>query len=84
MSFKINPKETVAFVGKSGVGKSTIFSLLCKMYNNYDGEITIDGINIKELDRDSIRGNITIFIFLILFYIKKICVITRISSVSIN
>ena len=30
------------------------------MYNNYDGEITIDGINIKELDRDSIRGNITI------------------------
>lgn len=60
MSFKINPKETVAFVGKSGVGKSTIFSLLCKMYNNYDGEITIDGINIKELDRDSIRGNITI------------------------
>lgn len=60
MSFKINPKETVAFVGKSGVGKSTIFSLLCKMYNNYDGEIIIDGINIKELDRDSIRGNITI------------------------
>ena len=60
MSFKINPKETVAFVGKSGVGKSTIFSLLCKMYNNYDGEITIDGINIKELDGDSIRGNITI------------------------
>ncbi|MBO5349531.1 MAG: ABC transporter ATP-binding protein [Clostridia bacterium] len=60
MSFKINSKETVAFVGKSGVGKSTIFSLLCKMYNNYDGEIKVDGINIKELDRDSIRGNITI------------------------
>lgn len=60
MSFKVDSNETVAFVGKSGVGKSTIFSLLCKMYNNYDGEIKIDGVNIKELDRDSIRGNITI------------------------
>lgn len=60
MSFKVNSNETVAFVGKSGVGKSTIFSLLCKMYNNYDGEIKIDGVNIKELDKDSIRGNITI------------------------
>ncbi len=60
MNFKVNSNETVAFVGKSGVGKTTIFSLLCKMYNNYDGEIKIDGVNIKELDRDSIRGNITI------------------------
>ena len=60
MSFKVNANETAAFVGKSGVGKSTIFSLLCKMYDNYEGNITIDGVNIKELDRDSIRGNITI------------------------
>ena len=60
LSFKINANETVAFVGKSGAGKTTIFNLLCKMYDIDSGVITIDGINIKELDKDSIRGNITI------------------------
>jgi len=60
LNLKVNANETVAFVGKSGAGKTTIFKLLCKMYDNYKGTITIDGINIKELDKDSIRGNITI------------------------
>ena len=60
LSFKVNANETVAFVGKSGAGKTTIFSLLCKMYDNYKGKITIDGVDIKKLDKDSIRGNITI------------------------
>ena len=60
LTFKVNEKETVAFVGKSGTGKSTIFNLLCKMYDISDGEIKIDGQNIQELDKESIRGNITI------------------------
>ena len=59
-NFKVNANETVAFVGKSGAGKTTIFNLLCKMYDNYKGTITIDGNNIKDLDKDSIRGNMTI------------------------
>ena len=58
--FKVNANETVAFVGKSGVGKTTIFNLLCKMYDNYDGLITIDNKDLRKLDKDSIRGNITI------------------------
>ena len=60
LSFKIHANETVAFVGKSGAGKTTIFNLLCKMYQIDSGEITIDNVNIEELDKDSIRGNITI------------------------
>ena len=60
MSFKIKSNETVAFVGKSGVGKTTIFSLLCKLYNVKTGDIFIDGKNINDLDEDSIRNNITI------------------------
>lgn len=60
LSFKINANETVAFVGKSGAGKTTIFNLLCKMYDVDSGSITIDGVDIKKLDKDSIRGNITI------------------------
>jgi putative lipid A export ATP-binding/permease protein msbA len=60
MNFKIKANSTVAFVGKSGSGKTTVFNLLCKMYNIESGKITIDGIDIRELDKDSIRGNITI------------------------
>ena len=60
LSFKVNANETVAFVGRSGAGKTTIFNLLCKMYDIDDGEITIDNVNINTLDEESIRGNITI------------------------
>lgn len=60
INFKIEANSTVAFVGKSGVGKTTIFNLLCKMYDIESGTITIDGIDIRELDKDSIRGNITV------------------------
>lgn len=60
LSFKVNSNETVAFVGKSGAGKTTIFSLLCRMYDVKDGTITIDGVDIRKLDKDTIRGNITI------------------------
>lgn len=60
LTFEVKPNETVAFVGKSGAGKTTIFNLLCKMYDVNQGKITIDGVNISELDKDSIRGNITI------------------------
>ena len=60
LSFKVKANETVGFVGKSGAGKTTIFNLLCKMYDIDKGTITIDGVDINTLDEDSIRGNITI------------------------
>ena len=60
LNFKINSGEMVGFVGKSGAGKTTIFNLLCKMYDVRTGEILIEDKNIKELDEESIRGNITI------------------------
>ena len=60
INFNVKSNETVAFVGKSGAGKTTIFNLLCKMYDSYNGTITIDGTDIKNLDKDTIRGNITI------------------------
>lgn len=60
VNFKINPNETVSFVGKSGSGKSTIFNLIAGLYYPSNGQILIDGIPITELDKDSIRGNLSI------------------------
>lgn len=59
-SFKVNKGETVAFIGKSGSGKSTIFNLLGKLYTIDKGQILLDGIDINTLDEDSIRKNMTI------------------------
>ena len=55
VSFKVNPKETVAFVGSTGSGKTTILSLLCRNYDIQKGEILIDGINIKKIKISSLR-----------------------------
>ena len=60
LSFKVKSGQTVGFIGKSGVGKTTIFSLLCKLYEINSGEILIENTNINKLDEESIRGNITI------------------------
>ena len=80
LSFKVNANETVAFVGKSGGGKTTIFSLIDKLYTVNDGEITIDGIDINELDKDSIRNNISIITqspYIFNFTIKENLKITK-------
>lgn len=60
INLKIDANKIYGIVGKSGEGKTTIFNLLCKLYDNQEGSILLDGINIKELDEESIRGNITI------------------------
>ncbi len=60
LSFTIKPNEKIAFVGKSGSGKSTIFSLLCKLYNVDDGSIFLDGKDINTLDESSIRDNMSL------------------------
>ena len=60
VSFKVNPLEDVALVGKSGSGKSTLFNLLTKSYDNYEGIITIDGVDIKKLNQKTLIDSISI------------------------
>lgn len=60
MSFEIKPNQKVAFVGKSGAGKTTIFSLITKLYSIDEGEILLDGHNINDLNCDSLRNNMSI------------------------
>ena len=55
----INKGEKIAVVGKNGAGKTTIVNLLMDFYDNYSGEILIDGINIKDIDKDSYRKKIS-------------------------
>lgn len=58
VSFKINVGETVAFVGATGAGKTSIISLITRLYDIQRGEILIDGINIKELKLEDLRKNV--------------------------
>ena len=60
ISFKVNPGETVAIVGATGAGKSTIISLLNRFYDIKTGTITIDDIDIKEMQLASLRQQIAI------------------------
>ena len=55
VSFKVSAKQTVAFVGSTGSGKTTILSLICRNYDIQKGEILIDGINIKKIKISSLR-----------------------------
>ena len=55
VSFHIDPRETVAFVGSTGSGKSTILSLICRNYDIQKGQILIDGIDIKDIKIASLR-----------------------------
>lgn len=59
-NLKINENDTVAIVGKSGEGKSTIFNLLSKLYEINSGDILYDNVSIKELNENTIRKNISI------------------------
>ena len=55
VSFHIQPKQTVAFVGSTGSGKTTILSLICRNYDIQKGQILIDGIDIKKIKISSLR-----------------------------
>lgn len=58
LSMQIHSGETVAFVGPSGAGKTTISSLIPRFYDVQDGGIEIDGIDIRDMTKNSLRSNI--------------------------
>lgn len=60
VSFKINKGENVAFVGATGAGKTSIISLINRLYDIQKGEILIDGVNIKNMDKYELRKNISV------------------------
>lgn len=60
LSFTIEPNTTVAFVGKSGSGKSTILNLMSKMAEVEGGQVLIDGVNVNSLSKETLRNAISL------------------------
>ncbi len=60
ISFKINPGETLAILGKTGSGKSSILSLVSRMYDTTEGNILIDNKTIKDVNLNDLRNNISV------------------------
>ena len=60
LTMKIEPNKKIAVVGRSGNGKSTLFNLLLRYFDVCDGVITLDGIDIRELDETSLRRNVSV------------------------
>jgi len=60
LDLKLEPNKKIAIVGRSGNGKSTLFNLILRYFDSTKGEILVDGINIKELNEETLRNNISI------------------------
>jgi len=58
ISFKVNKGETIALVGATGAGKSSVINLLTRFYDINQGEILIDGISVKNYELNSLRNNV--------------------------
>ena len=60
INFSLSPGETVAFVGATGAGKSSIINLLSRFYEYQKGEIMVDGDELRDIDMDLIRKNVAV------------------------
>ncbi len=58
VSFTVEPGEMIGLVGKSGAGKSTTINLICRFYDAQEGEITIDGVDIRHIAQKDLRSQI--------------------------
>lgn len=60
INFKAKPGQTVAIIGPTGSGKSTLTNLICRFYDCDGGQVLVDGVNVKELDVRKLRENISV------------------------
>lgn len=58
ISFKVNRGETIAFIGSTGSGKSTLINLVPRFYDVSEGEVLVDGINVKEYKQEALRNKL--------------------------
>lgn len=58
INFRVKKGQTVGIIGTTGSGKSTVMNLLCRFYDTSEGEVLVDGVNVKDLDLYDLRDNI--------------------------
>jgi len=61
VSFKVNKGETIAFIGSTGSGKSTLINLVPRFYDATEGEVFVDGINVKDWEQESLNNRLRIY-----------------------
>lgn len=84
ISFVINPGEAIAFVGATGAGKSSIINLITRFYDIQKGEILLDGVNIKDIDKFELRKNIGVVLQDVFIFTGTIEENIRLNNNSIN
>lgn len=60
IDFEVKKGQTIGIIGTTGAGKSTLINLLCRFFDVTDGEILVDGVNVKDMDLYDLRDNIGI------------------------
>ena len=84
VSFKINPRDSVAIIGTNGSGKSTIIKLMCGYFGPTEGQILFDGVELREIDREHLRNNISLVSQKVVLFnrtvLENICYGTNISK----
>ena len=60
INLKVDVGQTIAFVGNSGGGKTTMVNILPRFYDIKSGSLTIDGVDVRDIELDSLRSNIAV------------------------
>ncbi len=60
VSLKAKPGETIAIIGPTGSGKSTLVNLICRFYDCSEGEVLVDNVNVKEMDLRTLRSKVSV------------------------
>ena len=84
VSFVVQPGESVAFVGYTGAGKTTITNLLLRFYDVQRGQVLLDGVDIRELDLDKLRSSFSIVPQDVFLFSEDIATNIRLGNQSIN
>lgn len=58
INFDVTPGQTIALIGPTGAGKTSIVNLICRFYDTNEGEVTIDGCNVKDVTLESLRSQL--------------------------
>ena len=84
VSFEVRPGERVAFVGRTGAGKTTITNLVLRFYDVQRGQILLDGVDVREMDLEQLRSNFSIVLQDVFLFSGDIATNIRLGSDDIS